>query len=357
MKKRRKQFKTNTASRNALMDGPGKKRFGKKQKKKLLIIAILLLIVCLGATYAVNRHKAKQREAELKARQGEIITRDADKIEVDEEGNPIVKHKDAEIHIIKCGNGNATLIKKGNYEVLVDVGDDITKYLEKNVSGDLEYLILTNHFEGCTKGAAAVYEKFNVVKTLYANPDDAVNELIKNKDAEEINSQIIDMGENLIVSVQKGVGGDYDTDKTAIVKINDNDNRMIIAGQSSEANLATQVDENVFAYIVGGKPTIESFPIRLLNRMSPEYIIASTKETIGADILDICNKTSGTLYTTNIEKDIVFKITADTTESSINYEDSVENLLRIEEEKKAEEEEKAAEEAKEKEEKESEEEE
>lgn len=309
VKKRRRQAKQRTASRNALMEGSNsnRKRFGKKQKRKLIIIAVVILALMLAASIATKEYKQKKADEEWKAKQGEIIERDADKVEVDENGNPIVYHKNTEVHVIDCGNGNATLVKKGNYEVLIDAGADVTEYLEKNINGDLEYLILTNNFEGCIKGVQPIYDNFTVIKTIYTNPNEEVKALIGGRPAEEANSQVIDMGENLTVTVKNGLNTENSLDRTSIITIKDNDKVLLVGGQSSADDLTANYEE-AYAYIVGGEINLDNLPVRILKLMNPRTIIISTKDKLSADVIELQNKIYCDIYTTYKSKNIVIKM-------------------------------------------------
>ena len=334
MKKRRKQYRTTTASRNALLDGPSRKRFGKKQKKKLIIISILVVIAALGISYAVNYHKAQVRATEEEAKKGKIIDISADKQEVDDDGNVITTSKTTEIHIIDCGNGNATLVKRGNYEVLIDAGGDVTQYLEKNVSGDIEFLVFTNNFEGCISGAEDIYNNFNVLRTIYTNPNDEVMALIGDRSAEETDNQVIDMGGNLTVTVGKGLNKDKAADRTAIVTIHDNERFFLIAGQASEADVIANLNnqDNEF-YLLGGNPSANLVSGKIMRGLKPSTVIVSTKDKLSADFLTACDKQKADVYATYKNKTIIYKITDDNIEPNVDYE----NAIRLEDEQTEEE--------------------
>lgn len=317
MKRKRKQFTKTTASRNALSAQEPKKRFGKKQKKKLIIIASVVLVVFIALSFVLRDFQAKRAEAAEQAKKGELIEKQADKTKVDEEGKEVVPHLDTEIHVINVGDGMSVLIKKGKYEVLVDAGSEkVVNYLEKYVDGPLEYFITTNHFNANIKGRDAVNKKFKVSHYIYNN--------IKSSVGEEVNGQTIDLDENTSVTVSPGVDGD-DYDKTALVTVTDNENRVYIVGNASAKDITTLKanNDNSLAYITGGKPNANNTPLNVLMTINPQYVIASTGTKLSADFITNISKLNAQLYATYISKDIVLTITPNGVETTLDYKQQI----------------------------------
>lgn len=317
MKRKRKQTNKSVVSRNALSSQEPKKRFGKKQKKKLIIICTICLIVFIGLSYLAKSYQIKQAEAEERAKKGKLIEKEAEKTELDDEGNEIITHHDTEIHILDVGDGNATLIKKGHYEVLVDAGSsEITDYLSPHIDGDLEYFITTNRFDANMRGADVVRESFAVDNYIYNN--------IKSDKGEAANGQSIDMGENLIVTVSPGLD-DEDYDKTAIVTVTDNGKKIYIVGNSSAKNISTLNDnkEGCLMYITGGKPSVNNTPLLTLKKLNPQFVIASTGTKLNPDFVQNVSKASAQLYATYKSGNIVLTIGANETSLNVDYNQQI----------------------------------
>lgn len=280
-KKRRRVKSHQVVAQNALSgQHKQKKRFGKKQKKKLILIFLGIFVVALIAGYFVNQAKIEKEKLKEKMKQGDIVIKNAEKQKLDDEGNPVDTHHDTSIIVLSAGNGNATLIKKDNFEVLIDAGaEDVSDKIGSYVKGNLEYLVITGNMEECTAGVKNVCDNYKIDSVIYPEGQEKALKEIKNK--AQLDEQIIDMGENLSVSIRKPVGGKSEKDNIAIVTVNDNDETVQIVGQASAKNIKTLLSDystSTEAYIIGGRPSTEDHPLTTLDALSIYNVICSCAE-------------------------------------------------------------------------------
>lgn len=311
-KKRRKQIKKK-ASRNALATREPKKRFGKKQKKKLIIISFILLVLFVSISFVVKYLQNQKLAAEEEARKGKIIEKRADKKEFDDDGNEIIEHTDTEVHVLNVGDASCVLIKKGHKETLVDIGSkNAIKYLSKHIDGNLEHLITTNDLKNATGGIDTLLENFEVENYYYnaKAPNARIN-------AQRVNEQTIDMGENLSINIGRAIS----EKDSVLVTVKDADKIIMLAGESSERTAVAA--DGVYAYVVSGKPNTDNLPISTIRAIYPQLVIASTKDKLSTDFVSNINKVGSQLYATYKSKNIMLTITTDEVQSSVNENDQI----------------------------------
>lgn len=290
MKKRNNTIKRQVVSRNALTSSEPqkKKRIGKKEKRKYLCISTFVLLCVIAAYGFYGSYKAEKLENERKEQMGTISNSNADKKQYDSDGNEIVKLTKTEIMVFNANGGNATLIKKGDKEVLIDAGcTDISKKVEPYISGNLDYLIITNNRKTCTLGLDNLFKNCTVDTTFL--PAQANNELkksIQSRKILEINNQNIDMGENAVISTKKG---EKTADGTTIIVVKDGDYQFLIAGNASMKAVAKLTkNQNGFEFMVTNGISMDgSNPMLVLNNLDITSVLYTGKEKVSKNTIKI----------------------------------------------------------------------
>lgn len=154
-----------TEDRNNRSKKRRKKRLKKSVKIALLIICIIILGgTSLGYKYYLNKtERATKGTISNKTPEGSTAENDGYQLKNDNES--------ADYWILNAGNGEAIYIQIGDSDVLIDTGTKgaskaITKTVEGNIRGKLDYVILTNGATGRIGGCKELYKNIAVEHTI-----------------------------------------------------------------------------------------------------------------------------------------------------------------------------------------------
>ena len=258
-----------------------RKRFGKKEKRRLIIAFVLAFVLFLGISRGISYLNDKRAEVLNQARKGEVTQKKAEKEELDDDGQVVKKDSVTTVTVFDVGKGSMALISHGDTDLLIDAGSKKAgEKVADHITGDLEYLIVTNGLDENVRGLDALYEKVNVKNTLLSNakiPKSA-------KNVSKIDEQIIDMGDGVSVYVRKGLGGSSAKDKNAVVILKDENSCIVFAQNASEANAIATItqslntDTRVDAYVIGSLATSEDCTNAVLRLINTEVVIRSTDD-------------------------------------------------------------------------------
>lgn len=188
-KKNKRNLSSQPNNSNALLQqNTTKKRMGKKEKKKIIAYVLLFLIAFFGITHLISIQKEAHLQKQEEARKGKLANVEADKIKYDEEGNVI--EDETEIRLISFNDGTV-LIKKDNFETLIDPGSSAVQNMKGEISGNIEAIITTKAFSNSIDDIRSKYKVDKVILTGQ-----------KKKGAERAKEQIIDMDQNFTIYIK-----------------------------------------------------------------------------------------------------------------------------------------------------------
>lgn len=191
--------------------GRARKRRKKRLKKSVKIflfifIIILLLLGYLGYAYYASLH-AEDPHGKIG---GAAPTLDDNKEsnQSDDEDNTVT----ADYWILDAGNGEAVYIKIGQTEVLIDTGTKDTtektvKTVKDNISGELDYVVLTNGEENRIGGVEKLYKDVDVTHTIIGdlgNKESSIKKAIgKNGTVEKCKSSTYELEAEATIYIHK----------------------------------------------------------------------------------------------------------------------------------------------------------
>lgn len=208
----------------------------------------------------------------------------------------------AEFHFIDVGQGDATLMKVGNKNVLVDTGDYDAKealfeYLDTHGVSEIEYFVVTHYDSDHFANATAVLDKYDVKKVLV--PDQVkdtktyekfiakLEEQVESKDIEvlcanEMIGTAINV-DDLELKVLAPLKNNYkdSNDYSVCLMARYGNKRVLLTGdaeKTAEADIAEMYSEaelNCDVYKMGHHGSRTSSSQVLLNMMTPDSVVIS----------------------------------------------------------------------------------
>lgn len=223
-------------------------------------------------------------------------------VEINKEAEVIVlgsnfandKSKDLELHIIDVGQGDSLLIKKGEFELLIDAGpneegENVVKYLKGNFVKEIDLIIATHPHEDHIGGLDVVIDNFPVKRVI-----DSGDKLdtktyrdymtsVKASRAELVydNNLVYDYGDIKVQIIE--LGDNYEnTNENSVVSVISYKDISILAAGDLEENLedelmqilrAKNIDIDIYKASHHGSKTSNSK--ELLAYIKPEVILIS----------------------------------------------------------------------------------
>ena len=247
----------------------------------------------------------------------------------------------AEIHFIDVGQGDATLIKVGDKNVLIDTGeksakDELLAYLNDHSVKEIEYFVVT-HFDTDHFGNGIdVLENYDVKKLLipdqvkttasYENFIDKATEQHESKDIEVLNANEM-IGEKLLINeleltILAPLKDDYDdsNDFSIVLMARYGNKRVLLSGDAekeAEEDIVSKYstnDLNCDVFKLGHHGSRTSSSQELLDLATPEYVVAScgVDNKYGHPHSEVLKRIKGMkLYRTDEQGSIVFSISSD----------------------------------------------
>ena len=151
-----------------------KRRRRRKMKPSFRNAMLILAIIVIFGGYTGSRYYISTH---MPDRLGGINTQD-----LQEDDSFTVTRGSAEYTVLKAGQGEAILIKKGAVEVLIDTGTKesakkLCKRLKSEISGSLDYLILTSSSAGRLGGLKRIMKDFTVDTCIVGEMGDMKDEI------------------------------------------------------------------------------------------------------------------------------------------------------------------------------------
>ena len=167
------------------------KRRKRKKSKERMIFALFcgLTLICgcllIGMLFFRSGEEAEDKTDEMSALEEMLTEEEKQEAETESETEVIKEaeeepaeetEKQLEVHFIDIGQGDATLVKFGDQEMLIDTGSadpqarrserDILVYLQENGVEKLEYLLLTHGHEDHMGRACDILQEIEVEKVI-----------------------------------------------------------------------------------------------------------------------------------------------------------------------------------------------
>ena len=291
----------------------------KREKQKLIKGA--LTVVCIAILAALWFF--------LKPGQEELPTYD-------------VPNGTAEIHFIDVGQGDATLIKVGTKNILVDTGDRdaddaLFAYLDSKSVTEIEYFVITHYDSDHFANATKVLDNYDVKKVLL--PDQVkttktyetfiakVEEQVASKDIEVMNANEM-VGEKITVeslelTVLAPLKNNYkdSNDYSVCLMARYGNKRVLLTGDAEkeaeedivEKYKGTELECDV--YKMGHHGSRTSSSQALLDKATPDYVVVScgVDNEYGHPHKEAMDRVSGKkVYRTDTQGTIVLSIANDT---------------------------------------------
>ena len=208
----------------------------------------------------------------------------------------------AELHFIDVGQGDATLIKTGDKNVLIDTGkksarDDLLNYLNNHGVTEIEYFVITHFDSDHMDNGVDILDNYDVKNLIL--PDqaktnktiekflDKVEEQVESKDIEVLNANEM-VGdkleiEQLEITILAPLRNDYDdsNDYSVTMMVRFGNKRVLLSGDAekeAEEDIVARYSEkelNCDVFKLGHHGSRTSSSQALLDLATPEYVIVS----------------------------------------------------------------------------------
>lgn len=201
-----------------------------------------------------------------------------------------------EVHFIDVGQGDATLIKCGEYSMLVDAGDDskgtmIQNYLTKQGVTRLDYLILTHPDADHIGGAPVIITKFDIDKVFLSNyekDNKTYLKLIQALDNKNISystpavGSVYDLGNASFTILGPCASYSNPNDSSIALLLQNGKNRFLFTGdaeENAEIDMTqTGIDISADVYQVGHHGSSSSSSKAFMEEVAPAYAVISCAE-------------------------------------------------------------------------------
>jgi len=207
------------------------------------------------------------------------------------------KHEEnMEVHFIDVGQGDCTLVKCGDFSMLIDAGDDskgttIQNYLQKQGIEKLDYLILTHPDADHIGGAPVVITKFEIDTAFISNyekDNKTYLKLIQALDDKQVSYSTPEVGDTYTLGSAEftilAPNGTYDEPNNASIALllQNGSNRFLFTGDAEEQaeKDIQKYNEDIQAdvYQVGHHGAKTSSSEAFLNKVQPEFAVISCAE-------------------------------------------------------------------------------
>lgn len=201
-----------------------------------------------------------------------------------------------EVHFINVGQGDSTLIKCGEYSMLIDAGDDtkgtlIQNYLKKQNIKSLDYLVLTHPDADHIGGAPVIITKFDINKVFVSNfekDNRTYQKLIQALDYKRLKYETpkvgaqYSLGTATITILAPNKNYDNPNDASIALLIQNGNNKFLFSGDAGEAAEQDIIDKSsdisADVYKVGHHGSKYSTSSDFFKAVSPTYAVISCGE-------------------------------------------------------------------------------
>ena len=316
------------------MEYKGRTRARKKGKKKIKtavkIGVTLLIIVLIASVYFASKLYSKKKLEKSRGKVSSESIHDKDRQDdLSEQVDPELKY-----WILSAGAGECIYIKVGSKDIIIDAGDDasgesIVKELKPEISGNVEYLILTSNSNKSTGGAKEIYKNFNVEKTVYgkfSKQDIKKLKKMSGKKCEFVRGAdtTLDLDNKIFLTLaMPEVASKSDNNKSIMTILTYGDTVFVQesdAGAEEEAKLeglVTRADVIVMAQ--HGDSSVN----RIADKLSARYVIASTNKESTLPSRELIEYIKSNIYTTYNSGTIKFISDGKKVESNLESKDQL----------------------------------
>ena len=191
--------------------GRARKRRKKRLKKSVKIFLFIFIIILLLLGYFAYAYYMSLHAEDPHGKIGGAAPTLDDKkesIQPEDDNNTVT----ADYWILDTGNGEAVFIKIGQTEVLIDTGnkdsaEKTVKTVKDNISGDLDYVVLTNGEANRVGGVEKLYKNVTVSHTIIGdlgNEEAAIKKAIgQNGTVEKCKSSTYELEEEATIYIHK----------------------------------------------------------------------------------------------------------------------------------------------------------
>lgn len=147
--------------------GRARSRRKKRLKKSVKLTIAILVALLFFAGYVGSKYYMSVYQSKLRGEVGKAHTeKDAGSEKLDGSDK-----REAEYIVFDVGDGEAILVKTGSTEVLIDTGsadssDKLASDVQKNISGKLDYVVLTGPSDTRIGGVKKLYSEIDVDNTI-----------------------------------------------------------------------------------------------------------------------------------------------------------------------------------------------
>lgn len=309
--------------------GRARKRRKKKLKKSvkfvLFIFVVMLMIACyIGYIYYMSI-TTEDPHGEIG---GAKPTENDNNLSVREDEPEDVET--ADYWVLNTGDGEAVFIKVGETEVLIDTGNKknakkTVKTVRENITGELDYVILTNGEQNRLGGVKELYDSVKVKHTIIGelgNESSSIKKIIGNNGSiEKCKSSTYELDNGATIYIYKpDVASKDPLDNSLMTLFQYGDTRFITesdVGIKGEAKLLGFVKE-CDVVVLAKHGSDESNKVNFNER----YSLASASKGSGLPSSAVINGRSSVFATW---KSGTLKFTSNSTmvETELNYEDTI----------------------------------
>ncbi len=267
-------------------------KFSKRKVTPVIILSISLIIVLAFVFSEHNIFNFNLNEILNKQEENISTTETVDTKILDDEID-LVSEKSLEdlyVHFIDVGQADSIFIDYGDYEVLIDAGNNsdgelVVNYIDE-YTDELDLVIASHPHEDHIGGLDIVFESMVVLEVIDSGVEmttktykDYLNALnLEGAIYSEDEDRIIQVDENLIIEIIE-TGDNYDNtnDNSVVVKITFNEKVLLFTGDMEEHAEMKLLDKNIKADVLKaahhGSKTSSSK--EFLKEVDPDYIVIS----------------------------------------------------------------------------------
>lgn len=305
-----------------------RKRRKKRLKKSIkLTIFILIILMIIGVYEGISYYLSLSEADPHGTIEDAIPAEDEEKDDYELSTTP-----KADYWILNVGDGEAIFLRIGSTEALIDTGsseyaDKMVKTVKSHITGELDYVIITNGDKGRTGGIEKLYKSVKVKNTILGPVGDSkksaeIKKLIGDNGT-IINGKptILDLEEGATLSIFKPeVSSDDIRDRSLMTSFTYGDTKFVSesdAGVEEEAKLIGLV-QNCDVVVLSRYGNNSSNKVDLGER----YAVISTKKKV-SDLSDRILEKYSALYTTSKSGTIKFSSDSAIIETELSYEDVI----------------------------------
>ncbi len=241
--------------------------------------------------------------------------------------------QNVDVHFIDVGQGDATFIDYGNYEVLIDAGNNkygtiVCEYIKEYVDGSLDIVVATHPDADHIGGLDTVLKNFSVSTIIDSGKkhstktyDDYINAVFNEIGAVFLNDSDMSfsLGEGVTFSVIEIIDDSSDNNENSVITMLDAHGTIFLFTGDLEEHLEKEYlhlfkDINILKVAHHGSKTSTSFDF--LNKTKPEFAVIScgNNNRYGHphnEVLKRLKDFNTTVYRTDEIGTVIFNITQD----------------------------------------------